>query len=461
MITYISNVLTIDNPIPELVDWVNKNMTLDNPEYAKKVRMSKWVGNTPKHIHLFEWQGKERLVVPYGCLSFMPYIHDHPLMNAITQNHVANIKGEVSLYDYQEEARVKMLSNYCGILQAPPGSGKTQVALSVIRTLHKRTLWITHTQDLLKQSYERAAKYFDKSCLGTITEGKVNCGEFITFATVQTLCGIDMDRYRDYWDVIVVDECHRVCVSAKSVGMFQKVLNNLSAKWKYGLSATVHRSDGLIFATICLLGKVIATIDKAAVGDKIVKVQVQPVPTEWQITTDCLDFDGTLNYTKLISGMTNSEERNNVIIDRIVSSAESPQLILSARVEHLHKLYEMLPESLKNTACVIDGSMTSKIEKLTRERFIEQMRAGEKNILFATYTLAKEGLDIPRLSVLHMVTPQSDYAVITQSVGRVARAYPGKGQPIVYDYVDKSTYLVKSFKKRCTTYRKEGIEING
>lgn len=459
MITYVSNVLTIDDPVPELVAWVTMNLSLKNPEYYDRLRLGKWVGKTPESVRLYEWQGKSRLVVPYGCLSFLPYIHDHPIMDCIAQNNVSTVKGLVELYDYQKKAKEDMLKSYCGILKAPPGSGKTQIALSVAQTIHRRTLWVTHTKDLLAQSYNRAAQYFPKECLGTITEGKIECGEFITFATVQTLCGIDLDRYRDYWDLIIVDECHRVCVSAKSVGMFEKVLNNLQARWKYGLSATVHRSDGLIFATICLLGKVIASIDKEAVGDKITQVLVQPVTTDWKITDECLGTDGMLNYAKMLEQMVFDNNRNIVLVKEIVKNGDKPTLVLSARVEHLKTLYKMLPNRLQDVACVIDGSMTSKIDKLCRERYIEQMRNGEKKILFATYQLAKEGLDIPRLEVLHLTTPQTDYAVVAQSIGRVARSYEGKGQPIVYDYIDNSKYLVKAFKKRVTTYHKENCEI--
>ncbi|MDQ9823270.1 hypothetical protein RFZ44_07900, partial [Acinetobacter sp. 163] len=49
----------------------------------------------------------------------------------------------------------------------------------------------------------------DKKCIGTITEGKVNIGSGITFATIQTMCKLDLARYKDLWDIIVVDECHR------------------------------------------------------------------------------------------------------------------------------------------------------------------------------------------------------------------------------------------------------------
>ena len=46
--------------------------------------------------------------------------------------------------------------------------------------------------------------------------------------------------------------------------------------------------------------------------------------------------------------------------------------------------------------------------------------------------------------------------MVTQSIGRIARVCEGKSDPIAYDFVDNIAYLVKSYKKRCTTYRKNG-----
>ena len=87
------------------------------------------------------------------------------------------------------------------------------------------------------------------------------------------------------------------------------------------------------------------------------------------------------------------------------------------------------------------------------------MRTGKKRYLFATYALAKEGLDIPRLDRLYLTTPQKDYAVIVQSVGRIARTFEGKQLPTAYDYVDAIRSLEKSFKQRCTHYRKCGCKL--
>ena len=116
----------------------------------------------------------------------------------------------------------------------------------------------------------------------------------------------------------------------------------------------------------------------------------------------------------------------------------------------------LLPADMRKDAVMISGKMTSKTGKAKREQALEDMRSGKKKYLFATYSLAKEGLDVPRLERLYLTTPQKDYAVVTQSIGRIARTFEGKADPIAYDFVDDIGYLVKSYKKRCTTYRKNG-----
>jgi superfamily II DNA or RNA helicase len=301
----------------------------------------------------------------------------------------------------------------------------------------------------------------DSSLIGTITEGKVNIGSGVTFATIQTMSKLDLTQYKDYWDVIIVDECHRVCGSPTQLSMFGKVLNALSARHKYGLSATVHRADGMIQATFALLGEIVYTVPDEAIADKVMRVGIMPISTGVPISRACLNTDGTLNYTKLINYLCEDCYRCTVIRNYIIRDSDKSCLILSDRLEHLETIMNLLPSHMKDRAVMISGKMTTKKGKAEREQAIEDMRTGKKKYLFATYSLAKEGLDIPCLERLFMATPQKDFAVITQSIGRVARTFEGKADPIVYDFVDNIGYLQKSFKKRCTTYKKNDCYFLG
>ena len=455
MIT-VSNVITIDNPTSELRSWCTQNLRLRNPEYAKKQRMHFWLGNTPEWLWLYEVHG-DQLVLPYGTLRhIVDMFPEEEIFFDFDRHDLIDYGCKIPLYDYQQKAVEEVYWKQCGILQSAAGSGKTQMGIALIAKLGKRALWLTHTKDLLQQSKDRAKQYMGEALLGTITEGKVNIGAGITFATVQTMCNLDLTQYKNMWDVIIVDECHRVAGTPTAVSQFYKVLNSLAARHKYGLSATVHRSDGLIKATFAIIGDVVYTVPTEAVADKIMKVGINPVPTGIGLSRACLNTDGTLNYAKLIGYLAESEERNRLIVESITANRDNPSLILSDRLGHLETLMSMLPADMREDAVMVSGKMTTKKGKAEREQAIADMRSGAKRYLFATYSLCKEGLDIPRLERLYMTTPVKDYAVVTQSIGRIARICPGKSQPIVYDFVDDIQYLVKAYKIRCRHYRKGG-----
>lgn len=451
----VSNRLRIEDPSPELIAWCKKNLVLANPDYTKKARMNLWLGNTPQKLYLMEWDGNT-LVLPYGCfndvLRLSPFID---VSMAFAKQEPVDFRCVIPLYYYQEEAKAALVESGKGILQSAAGSGKTQIGIALACEIGEKTLWLTHTRDLLLQSKNRAEMYMNPELTGTITEGRVHIGRGITFATVQTMCNLDLDRYKDTWGCVIVDECHRVAGTPTAVTQFSKVLNALAARHKYGLSATVHRADGMIAATYALLGKIAYQVPDEAVADKIMTVDILPRYTQIGLSKEFLDTDGTIIYAKLVNYLAEDFYRNGQIVCDLVTNGSHYNLILSDRLSHLEYLMKHLPKELRDKSVMVDGKMTSKKGKAQREKAIEDMRAGKKHFLFATYALAKEGLDIPRLDRLYLVTPQKDYAVIAQSVGRVARTFEGKVTPVVYDYVDNGIrYLVRSFKKRCTTYRK-------
>ena len=450
----VSSTIKLSNPSPDVVRWIEEQLIIPNPDYAKKIRMGLSTYKTPRELYLFEKVG-DTYILPFGCFDTIKSFPDVVMKYERSCGDKINYHGYVPLYDYQKKAKVLMTLNQRGILQAPAGSGKTQIGIAILIHFGYRALWITHTQDLLNQSKERAERYLDTDLIGTITAGKVNIGKGVTFATVQTLYRLDLSRYKDIWDVIIVDECHRVAGTPSQLTMFSKVLNSLSARYKFGLSATVHRADGLIRATYSLLGTVVYEIPKTEVADKVMPVGVRILKTETPISRKCLNTDGTLNYVGLINYLAEDEERNEQILCHILPEVNGGHsvLILSARLSQLH----WFEEKLGDAAVMIDGKMTSKTGKEKRTKAIEDMRTGKKQVLLASYNLAKEGLDIPRLDRLFMATPQQDKAIVIQSLGRIARVAAGKINAICFDFVDvKIPHCRAEFTKRQRIYRKEG-----
>lgn len=231
---------------------------------------------------------------------------------------------------------------------------------------------------------------------------------------------------------------------------------DLAARYKYGLSATVHRSDGMIKSTFAVLGPVIYRVPDEAVAEKTMKVRVVRRETGVKTNLSCLDTDGTLKYNSLLGYLTGNADRNGLIARDLESQEGHSCLVLSSRLEHLKEIRAMLPDRLRERAVMIDGSMTSKRGKQQREQAIEDMRSGKKDILFASFGLAKEGLDIPCLDRLFLISPQKDYAVVTQSIGRIARVATGKEDAVCYDYVDSIAFCENQWKRRRAHYRKAG-----
>jgi superfamily II DNA or RNA helicase len=458
----ISNELIIKKPSKELIDWTRCNLIIENPEYSNRLRRGQWIGNTSQYISLYHVDG-ENLILPCGVgKQIRQYLSKDINFNIdLADNGILEFDGNIPLYDYQEPAVVAMKKYGCGILKAPCGSGKTQMGIALAKEISRKTLWVTHTQDLLNQSYERAAQYFDKKLLGKITGGNVQIGSHITFATVQTLSKLDLNKYKYVWDVVIVDECHRLAGTPSSVTMFYKVLSSLAARYKFGLSATVHRSDGLIKSTFAVIGDIAYQVPDESVKEKTMTVNILKRDTGIVLTDNCrcLDTDGTLIYTELLPYLTENITRNQLIVNDLIKNKDNYNLILSDRLEHLKTLQAMLPLELKEVSSMIDGKMTSKRARAERVRAIDDLKSGKKNYLFASYSLAKEGLDIPRLNRLYLTTPKKDYAVVTQSIGRIARVFEGKSDAVCYDYVDSIGFCENQYKRRKTSYRKAGCEF--
>ena len=184
------------------------------------------------------------------------------------------------------------------------------------------------------------------------------------------------------------------------------------------------------------------------------KVGICPVGTRLPPSRDYLGPDGMMIYAKLMSFLCEDEKRNRLIARWILHDKEKSCLILSDRLTHLQAIMDMLPPDMASKAVMISGKMTTKAGKAERQQAIEDMRSGKKRYLFATYSLAKEGLDIPRLERLYLTTPHKDSAVITQAVGRIARVCPGKADPICYDFVDTDIrFLWNAWKVRERVYK--------
>ena len=452
----VDNIIRIINAEPIIEKYCKSNLEIDNPQYAQNERLGFPTYNIPRRLYWYEKHGND-YILPFGCFKdiykLYPIKEDYSL-KCLNPN-IIYYKSNIKLFDYQEKAKNEALKSKNGVIVMPAGSGKTQTALQLISELGLKTLWITHTYDLLNQSFDRAKSNLEGVGLGKIAAGKIDIGTHITFATVQTLVKLDLSQFKNEWDCIVVDEGHRICGTPAQLGMFYKVINALSCRYKYALTATPFRNiKGTEKALFSLIGPIICEVPKEVVLERTIKAEIQPIYTDFKIPRDAKKTDGTIDYSKLTTFLSEDEDRNEIILDILKECKNNYTLVLGDRLTQLSYLQEKIGYGVK-----IDGTMTSKKKKAQREQYIQDMRYGKENLLFATYGLAKEGLDIPRLDRLILASPHRDKATIIQSVGRVERKFEGKKTPLVYDIVDNTQFHNNMFKSRKTIYRKNGNKI--
>jgi superfamily II DNA or RNA helicase len=293
------------------------------------------------------------------------------------------------------------------------------------------------------------------SSYGMISNGRVNIGSGITFATVQTMAKIDLTEYKSAWDIVVVDECHKAVGSPTKMMQFYKVLSALSCRYKIGVTATPKRADGLEKTMFALLGGIIHEVPKEAVAGNTCPVKVKFVQTEYTPDPDNITMgDGTLDYASLITDLTHDPERFEVVSEYIQSLGGSV-LVLGNRVEYLQALCD---DYMGKSMC-LSGMGNSKTAKRMRAKALEDLNNGNIDCLFATYQLAKEGLDCPNLRYVVFATPEKDPTTVTQSAGRVGRKADNKPFGTVIDFVDDFGMYRGWQKKRMAVYKKLDFEI--
>lgn len=449
---YVGNKIYAHDATCELTSWCKSHLELENPDYIKKERMGKWTGDTPRNIRLYERDGST-LVIPFGCVSRLrAEFPEYPFYTLISRPTRFSYRSGINPYDYQENAIAAALDAKNGIVVAPCGAGKTQIGLEIVARLGVKTLWLTHTQDLLNQSMDRAKSVFDSWGYGTITGGKVDIGESITFATVQTMAKIDLEQYRDTWGCIIVDECHRCIGSPTRVMQFYKVLSNLACRYKFGLTATPKRADGLQASMFALLGDIVHEVPQEAVEATTCPIYVDVVVSPYTPDPARITLaDGTLNYASLVDDMTHNQERFEMV-SYFIDSLEpgSPVLVLANRVEYLERLASVC----KRKSVCLSSMGKSKAAKAERKNALRKLNSCELDVVFATYQLAKEGLDVPNLRYVIFATPEKDETTVAQAAGRVGRKADGKTQGVVVDFVDNFGMFYTWYRKRRAVYRK-------
>lgn len=325
----------------------------------------------------------------------------------------------IQLYDYQKLAVAAMLEFNQGVLIAPVGSGKTFMGLKIIEARQQKSLVIVPTQEIGFQWLNdcisnNISSQFIKAGV------KYNNTKTITISTVQSLKKINLNDF----GCVVVDEAHR-CPAR----VYTQTLDMIPAKYRYGLTGTAYRKDGLTDLIFWNLGPERYKIELTNVNT--LNPAYKQIKTPWEF------FNLNNNYTELISYLTTDESRNQFIIDQILATRDNKKtLVVTHRVDHC----ELLAKGL-NTSFVLTGELSSK----KRLEVINNFKASKDGILVSVYSIVSEGFSVNDLEYLYLTTPTKNKRLLIQIIGRIIRndINNKNKMPTVFDFIDHKVALLK------------------
>jgi hypothetical protein len=327
-------------------------------------------------------------------------------------------------------------TNGGGVLSLDTGFGKTISSIYTSVKLGLKTLILVH-KDFLAEQFEESIRKFAPEATISRIKGAVcdTSGDFV-ICMIQTLLS---RKYNDCWEgfgTLILDEAHHVAAESFTSAMFFT-----SFKYVIALTATPTRKDGLTRVLYWLFGEI--SYEARRTGQGNVKVRVVPFTCPEFSDPPPLNKRGDICYSSLMSKICDIPERTQLIAAqaKILNDMGKYALVLSHRRQHAMDICSELKTLGVDAATYLGGDKSEP----------------DCKVLCATYALASEGYDNPRLSGLVLATPSSD---VVQAVGRILRGGAGSS-PIIVDIYDKYSLFMSQLAKRRAFYKKIGFSVDG
>ncbi len=387
-----------------------------------------------------------------------------------TVGRAINVTFQGELRKSQVPAVEKMLQHDTGILSAATAFGKTVVCSKLIAERKVSTLIFLESSALMDQWADALQDFLDiqeelpeyqtpsgrirkrKSMIGRIHGAHDSSTGIIDIAMVGSLCkkGEFHPRLQEY-GLCLMDECHHAAASTVI-----EILQEIKAKYVYGVTATPMRSDGLEKIGYMLLGNIrYRYTAKDRAKEQGMKYLVYP-----RFTRVAYPRSQEMHINDAYMLIKDNEVRNKQIVDDVkkcIAHGRTP-VVLTRYKEHASLLSERM-QAYADKIFLLSGDKSKKELQEVRLQ-MEEVSADETMILVATGQMVGEGFDYPRLDTLIMATPVSWKGLVEQYAGRLNRDYAGKKDVVIYDYVDSHIdKFDKMYGKRLKAYKQIGYQI--
>lgn len=343
-----------------------------------------------------------------------------------------------------------------GCIIMPTGTGKTEVALSIMQHTKVSTLVVSPVRDLMYQWHRRILRGlgYDAGIIGD----SVYRVHPVSVTTYDSAC-IHMQRLGNQFGLIVFDECHHLPGQIRRDAAMM-----CAAPARLGLTATPERSDGRHADLTELIGPKVYELDISAVkGRTLADYDIVRIPVH-------LSDDEQRRYDQLSEEvrtyMHEQREQNPKFTweDACADSAVTPESRRALKAYHMKRAIEdRAGEKLRvledlfrlhgqDRCIVFAGSnamardvsvrflvpcLLSHCAKRERLEVLEGFSNGEYPVIVANQVL-DEGVDVPAAKVAIVIGGMASSRQARQRLGRILRR-SGNERAVLYEVVCTGT----------------------
>ena len=446
-----------------------------NPQFFQTLKLGFSTKDTPRIVYNGYDEG-DYIVIPRGCYDeLISQISGAGVRYDVVDKRQKGRKIDIhfngDLYPEQQIAAEKMLYNDIGVLAAATAFGKTVLgayliskkkvnALVLVHNVEIMNNWIKDLNSFLTINEELPTYTTPKgrvkkrsSLIGTFSSQKDSTTGIIDIAMITSLGREDNinELVRNY-GMVIVDECHHAAAVTH-----ENVLRAVTARYVYGMSATINRGDKQDKKMFMQLGSIRhrytakERAQKQGIGHYIYPRFTRLVDLNQSEDKNPAD------YYRLIM---QSELRNMQIVSDTIDCVKRGRtpVVMTKYKEHAQKLYDMLQGSADHVF-LLQGGKSLKERAAIREQ-MAAVRADESLVLVAIGQYVGEGFNYPRLDTMLLAMPISFEGNVEQHAGRLNRDYEGKKDAIIFDYIDQHVPTLKRmYYKRLRAYKKIGYEV--
>jgi len=387
------------------------------------------------------------------------YAHDkygEPDIMKIDEGTDINIKFSGSLRSEQEPI-IQLYKKACtdkggGLISLKCGGGKTVLALYIIAMLKKKTLVVVHKDFLMTQWRDRIKQFLPEARIGKIQQNTIDIeNKDIVLAMVQSLSQKEYDsEVFSSFGLAVFDECHHL-----GAEVFSRSMSKVASKYMLGLSATPDRKDGLRKVFEWYIGPMVYSSKKDKNEDYIETRIYEYYDKDPKYSKLELLYNKKPCMPRMINNICEHHPRNLFINDILKKEYETGRkiLVLCDRRDYLNQTHKWCNENIKPG---VSGQYVGGLKPS------ELRDSQEKDIILGTFSMASEGMDIPKLNTIILASPKSD---VVQSVGRILREKAAVRQfhPLIIDFKDTHPNLGlfnKQCEKRIAFYKRNNYTIH-